>query len=164
MSVYFMFAHADLIQEEFDTHYKPTILLKMQDSDAQFICSDSFHQALAFFEPYPHRLTVYRTHITSENLINAKFKIVGGFHDNRSRDLTMTTSSTEDIAWNRTEPIDLRRKRLEHLGISNVSRRNSVELNLEHRYRKNTNSPTFRNNSPFKEPTSPHFHLEKYSE
>ena len=108
---YFISGHQDLIQEEFDTHYKDRIINAINENDSNFVVGDargadtSAQQLLAHHcktnKSLYNRVKVYHMFHKPRNNFG-RFKTMSGFQDDDERDEAMTNASDEDILWIRS--------------------------------------------------------------
>lgn len=116
---YFVSGHLDLTETEFNEHYIPKIQKALCD-ECNFVMgdargADSFTQkylsnhARESGYPFHDQITVYHMFDKPRNNYG-KFKTIGGFDNDDSRDAQMTNDSHEDILWIR--PIEEQKKKL----------------------------------------------------
>jgi hypothetical protein len=96
----FVSGHLDVTDEEFNTHYTPTILEAVQQG-AVFVVGDARGADLLFQRfAAAHALSVTVFHLFEAPRHNAAGSPTrGGFASDQERDAAMTLASTEDIAW-----------------------------------------------------------------
>lgn len=147
MPIYFISGHINLTQDEFLTHYVPT-LDQIINPTNKFVMGNA-HGGDTMGLDYllengisPKSITIYyhgfdKNHPRNRDYYRSKgLNLIDGFKSYTERDSAMTYSSDIDIAWIR--PKEETKKLLESLGeIYRPSRVSGTEKNLIRRHQKN---------------------------
>ncbi|QKF93667.1 hypothetical protein QKU48_gp0209 [Fadolivirus algeromassiliense] len=110
-NIYFISGHLDLTEDEFNVHYKYKIDAALNDN-SKFVIgdargADSLAQKYLSQKAYNYDKTIY-DRVTVYHMFDkprnnyGKFKTIGGFIDDESRDAQMTNDSNKDILWIRS--------------------------------------------------------------
>ena len=103
--VVFISGHRDLTQEEFDLNYGIQLDWLITQEEIEFVIGD-YDGCDTMAQEYlteqgfdPSRVTIYHMGDKPMNLVNKRFKTIGGFENDIDRDCAMTNASTYDVAY-----------------------------------------------------------------
>jgi hypothetical protein len=100
MNVYHVSGHLDLTEEEFNKHYRDSILNAISEGSSFVIGDAAGADAMAQKFLFEHGITnVIVYHMFDKPRNNIGFKTIGGFTSDRERDEALTVASNDDIAW-----------------------------------------------------------------
>lgn len=97
----FISGHLDLTPEEFAEHYAPRLLSACRDGAVFHVGDARGADAMAqeFLAGEGADVVVYHMFDAPRNCASGRFKLVGGFVSDNSRDAAMTSATTDDVAW-----------------------------------------------------------------
>lgn len=103
--IVFISGHRDLTKEEFYLNYGIQLDWLITQEEIEFVIGD-YEGCDTMAQLYltthgfdPSRVTIYHMGDKPMNLVNKRFKTIGGFENDIDRDSAMTNASTYDLAY-----------------------------------------------------------------